>query len=311
VVLAGEGAGDRQGISVSLISGENSCQGGRPGEYRLESKDVAGLLHLMAELGGVRNDPRRWRIEALTGVTRMLPAAAGAAMIVRLNRDDPEGVPTVVSVFDYGFKVAGEREAFLTEFNEAPFRDPLSKRLLHKVIESDRRTITCLRREMVEDAEWYTSANVEGSRRSSRVDDCVMSVHRFVGGGEATAGTEGPLFTVLMAFRNWGDPARFTPRERQVLDSLHEGLEWFYRSEETLQRVTRATALSPRLRQTLDFLLSGDTERQVAARMSISIHTVHDYVKALYVHFGVSSRGELTARWIQSGQTLPAGGQEG
>jgi DNA-binding CsgD family transcriptional regulator len=40
--------------------------------------------------------------------------------------------------------------------------------------------------------------------------------------------------------------------------------------------------------------------------MAISAHTVHDYVKALYVHFGVSSRGELLARWIQSGGEPPA-----
>ena len=78
-----------------------------------------------------------------------------------------------------------------------------------------------------------------------------------------------------------------------------------YRAEEATHRLTRASALSPRLRQTLDFLLAGDTERQVALKMNISAHTVHDYVKALYIHFGVSSRGELLSRWIQSGGQLP------
>jgi DNA-binding CsgD family transcriptional regulator len=294
---------------VSLPLNESSWEGGPGGPNRLEAKDITGLMHLMAELACVRDDPRRWRIEALAGMARMLPAVAAGAFIIRLNREDPAGVPTVASIFDFGFKGPAEHEAFLTEFNDAPFRDPLSKRALEAVQRSDRRTITVLRRDVVEDGEWYGSSNVERFRRLARVDDCVLSVHRFCCG--SAGGSKGePLIMVLAAFRGWGDPARFTARERQLVDSLHEGFEWLYRAEETLQRVTRATALSPRLRQTLDFLLAGNTEREVAGRMSISIHTVHDYVKALYVHFGVSSRGELMARWIQSGETLPAAGRE-
>jgi DNA-binding NarL/FixJ family response regulator len=59
-----------------------------------------------------------------------------------------------------------------------------------------------------------------------------------------------------------------------------------------------AEALSPRLSQTLDALLAGDSEKQIAQKLSISQHTVHVYVKTLYKGFGVSSRGELLARFI-------------
>lgn len=58
-------------------------------------------------------------------------------------------------------------------------------------------------------------------------------------------------------------------------------------------------SLSPRLSQTLDALLSGESEKQIARKLSISQNTVHVYVKALYKGFGVSSRGELLARFIQ------------
>ena len=57
--------------------------------------------------------------------------------------------------------------------------------------------------------------------------------------------------------------------------------------------------LSPRLRQTLLRLLDGDSEKQIAGRLGISRHTVHIYVKALYKHFRVSSRGELMARCLK------------
>ncbi len=54
--------------------------------------------------------------------------------------------------------------------------------------------------------------------------------------------------------------------------------------------------LSPRQQQTLQHLLAGDSEKQVARKMGLSQNTVHGYVKALYRRFGVSSRGELLAR---------------
>ena len=57
-------------------------------------------------------------------------------------------------------------------------------------------------------------------------------------------------------------------------------------------------ALSPRLEQTLQSLLSGDSEKQVAHKLGLSRHTVHVYVKKLYRRYGVSSRGELLAKWV-------------
>jgi DNA-binding CsgD family transcriptional regulator len=63
--------------------------------------------------------------------------------------------------------------------------------------------------------------------------------------------------------------------------------------------VTAGLGLSPRLRQTLDRLLAGDSEKQIAVRLRISPHTVHVYAKQLHKRFGVSSRGELLARFVR------------
>jgi DNA-binding CsgD family transcriptional regulator len=59
--------------------------------------------------------------------------------------------------------------------------------------------------------------------------------------------------------------------------------------------------LSPRQQETLKHLLTGDSEKQIAAKLSVSRHTVHVYVKGLYRHFGASSRAELLARWVKTG----------
>jgi DNA-binding CsgD family transcriptional regulator len=59
------------------------------------------------------------------------------------------------------------------------------------------------------------------------------------------------------------------------------------------------TGLTPRMRQTLHSLLAGDSEKQVAAKLGVSQHTVHVYVKKLYRKFDVCSRGELLAKWVR------------
>jgi DNA-binding NarL/FixJ family response regulator len=60
-----------------------------------------------------------------------------------------------------------------------------------------------------------------------------------------------------------------------------------------------ARGLSRRMEQTLRSLLVGDSEKQVAAKLGLSQNTVHVYVKALYKKYGVSSRAELLAKWVQ------------
>jgi DNA-binding NarL/FixJ family response regulator len=58
--------------------------------------------------------------------------------------------------------------------------------------------------------------------------------------------------------------------------------------------------LPPRQQQVMDGLIRGLTERQLALRLGISRHTVHDYVKSIYARFGVCSRAELLSVLIQS-----------
>jgi len=59
-----------------------------------------------------------------------------------------------------------------------------------------------------------------------------------------------------------------------------------------------AAGLAPRAQEAFDRLLLGDSEKQIALRMGVSPHTVHVYVKAIYRHFKVCSRGELLAQFV-------------
>ena len=82
---------------------------------------------------------------------------------------------------------------------------------------------------------------------------------------------------------------RFTARDRAVVDVIHSSMKWVYHAD-VLLASPELLELSPRQRQTLQHLLTGQSEKQIAARMHLSPNTVHHYVKALHRHFGVSSR---------------------
>jgi DNA-binding CsgD family transcriptional regulator len=150
------------------------------------------------------------------------------------------------------------------------------------------RFATWFRRERVEDGRWYAAPAVSEARRSGEVDDFI-----------ATSALVGPgVLQGFVIYRPWGAKP-FAPRERriarlfhaQVLRLIHVGRSSPGESPDG-QR-----PLSPRVRQTLEMLLTGDSMKQIAAKLGISPHTVNDYTKALYRRFDVSTRAELINRY--------------
>ena len=57
--------------------------------------------------------------------------------------------------------------------------------------------------------------------------------------------------------------------------------------------------LSRRAVETLHYLCQGNSEKEVAAALGISPHTVHAYVKQLHRAYDVTTRGELISRACQ------------
>jgi DNA-binding CsgD family transcriptional regulator len=245
----------------------------------------------------------------LAALTRLLNAPVAAAFTLQ----QPDVEPAIIGMIETGFASPAQRQAFADEFSAQPFRDPFSRAALTRFTRTQADTMTLLRIDATDDSAWASDAHVITHRRRTGLGDAILSLHR--------ASERGMLYA-LYIFRHavteppHGSPpagadivaaARFTPRERLLLDTAHRGIATFYRSEESTRRTSPAASLTPRLRETLEYLLTGLSERQVALKMSLSIHTVHDYVKTLYTHFGVSSRSDLLIKWNSlTGKPPPA-----
>jgi DNA-binding CsgD family transcriptional regulator len=94
--------------------------------------------------------------------------------------------------------------------------------------------------------------------------------------------------------RSW-DQAPFSRSEHHLVRLLHLELGRLWKKDAINNAGDPTNDLPPRLTQTLQELIEGKSEKEIAAKLGLSKHTIHNYVKALHQRLGVSSRGELLA----------------
>lgn len=84
-------------------------------------------------------------------------------------------------------------------------------------------------------------------------------------------------------------------REKAMVDcSTANNAENSAESGEPVEATRRLTAAQARV---YDLFLKGLIEKEVAARLGITINTVHDHAKAIYKTLAVCTRGELFVHW--------------
>jgi DNA-binding CsgD family transcriptional regulator len=71
------------------------------------------------------------------------------------------------------------------------------------------------------------------------------------------------------------------------------------------------TVLSAAQLRVLDFLLRGNTERDIAQQLYISPHTVHSHLREIYARFAVHSRTQLFVRILGGTTNADSPGQSG
>jgi len=154
-----------------------------------------------------------------------------------------------------------------------------------------------LRSEMVTRRDWNESRYFNEYARPARVGDSLAAVHPLK-----------PSSRVLAVYvqRGLGDRG-FGVRERNLLQVVNTDLGGFLRSLAMKTPGDAEASLPPHLRRTLDRILVGDSEKEAAAHLRLSRHSVHEYMKALHQRFAVRSRGELLSRVLRRNAEMPPG----
>jgi DNA-binding CsgD family transcriptional regulator len=234
----------------------------------LTEADLRAVLRIVND---ARDLPRGSR-DQLEHVLRGLAGLIGAQIGI-WGEIDAGG--RLYPAFEFGWSGSAERAVFvdyargLTSLPEDPSVPAFLRCAANPVI-------AVTRQDLVADREWYRSAHVQELRRAARVDACIYA-----------GWPGGKRFGMFSLHRAWGEPP-FGDRERALVGAVCAECTF-------LRKPTKVASLPPRLRQVLSLLARGRSEKQVAADLDLSLHTVHDHVKALHRRLGVQSRGELLA----------------
>ena len=241
--------------------------------------DVAGLLRLAGEVTELPAD----KVVRRTHVLRRLLALVGGRSAVAVDMAPPEEGPfaragTVTNI-DYGSEAEARFSEWYLVHNEPP--DPA----LPDFLAARGQTLTMTRE--VEDAEFYRSEHYNLVRRPFHMDHslyCRLTAPD--GSGDVGVGIQ----------RCPGDPP-FSDRDKALVHLLHANAPHVYCVPANACPVL--DRLAPRLRPVLRHLLQGDAEKEVAAKLRLSRHTVHRYAQVIYQELSVHSRAELLAKFAR------------
>lgn len=258
----------------------------------LRWRDVRDACRLIGECRDLGAEPVLWQQRLLDGLLLLLDAVAvtsGEGFIERSQHGTNE--PTAYQAHRPTLTLwAGDlpQQLYLTWQrqvgpNACPVFDALRKQTAP--------IVTCARTELVSDRQWYRSMSFQ--IRNGILDHQLTSI--------AVRKTSA---SVISLHRRPGS-RNFSDRQRQLLHFLQGELSPLIGQALSSSTEPKPLGLPPRLRQTLVCLLEGDSERQVAARLRLSPATAHQYVTALYRHFGVRSRGQLLAHALTRASKKP------
>lgn len=89
----------------------------------------------------------------------------------------------------------------------------------------------------------------------------------------------------------------FTPREKRIAHFLLSEVPKIHAEGWPDDHGITLLALSTREGTVLDLLMQGYSRNKIATSLGISLHTVNDYVKAVFKNFNVHSQAELIVRF--------------
>ena len=256
-----------------------------PRSERLKLKDVRAVYRLVGECRELGDDSLTWQRHLLAELAKLIGGQVGIGGCEAGLRSPYEAF----APFEHtstGWGCAADERLWLRFMQEYPHKTDSVFQLGGP---KDGPTVQTWRREQVVSSRvWYASAFFNDYMRKANIDLGIVSWYIL---DKAT--------THAISIHPAIGAKKFTRRECRMVGLLHRETGRLIGGALAGHAQPGSSDLPPRIREALECLLEGDSEKRVARRMGLSPLTVHEYVKAIYTHFGVSSRAELLALFLR------------
>ena len=263
------------------------------GSVRMQQ--VERVLRLVAEAREC--EPRERRLHLIGGLLKIVGGRFATVLNVSDFRAGGRGRPSDIVIA--GCDESIER-LFSLYHSEGANINPVLARLMEMRRTDDIVVRVARRRDVTDDADWYGTTFVEEHLRAADLDDGICAVRYW-----ATAGTVRGFAMV----RGRGDRP-FEPEDAALVHVLKTAADDLLDGDVPgWPRPQRP--LTPRETRVLQLLLGGQNEKQFAECLGLSVHTIHQYTKAVFRAFGVSGRAQLMAMFISAHRAWPASPSSG
>lgn len=257
----------------------------------LRLRDIRRVHRLVDECRELGDDGAIWSTHLAQGVIKLCDAdTVGAGQMSGIRTQKIASIGIAEAGFERGF----EREGWLNGIREwivDPYYSDVMNEAYRQVIAGPDTAISSAHGVLGSDA-WHRSHLYQDVNRVMGCDAQLYCMFRIASGADDTQAL------VLNRRSGAGD---FSAREQAVLRYLGSVLSPLVGRSLAGFREVRPSDLPARQRQVLACILEGDSDKQIAKRLNLSPHTVNQYIKLIYRHFGVGSRPALLARWIRRG----------
>jgi DNA-binding CsgD family transcriptional regulator len=261
--------------------------------HALSGNDWRAMLALVGEVGEIAASPSAEAHAHLTaGLAKLIGAGPVWWSVVGGGAEPDDAGGTVMRSHVHGLQQADLQRWEQSYLRECAYE---THPMWPRAFATPGTARSFLRRDLVEDGVWYRSPHVADWSRGFGCDDVVSAIVPVGGGAELC----------IAAIRPWGDRS-FDAREREMLTLLTAHTAWLGRRPDpfALVKGTRngvadeVAGLAPRHRAVLELLVTGQSEKRIAAALQVSPRTAHKYVEQIYRALQVSSRAELMALFI-------------
>lgn len=246
----------------------------------LPESDVRAIVRLLGEVITSRQDFAGTKRQLVEGICALIDADAWTWSLGCAA--EPGEQPIYLGFAHGGFDDARYAKLLLSAGH--PDMAWTSEKLLSEMRQRGGH-VTRIRQQVVEEAT-FADSGVNVYLRDADIGPFIFSLRPI---------DERSVSTISLFRRKDAEP--FTDRESRIAHILLSELPWLHERGWPEDRGESVPRLSPRLRLVLNLLLDGRTRKEMAASLALSEHTIAQYQKAIYNHFGVNSHTTLLRRF--------------